>query len=300
MPWWILHRLTPDDALAIAKYLKTMPPVRNRIPPPLEYGWLETLAAKLLLPLPAAIPRALTYADGNFGTTSGGDASGLEIQRALVVGEWILASAAAVLWLASGRRDAARPKRRLRGALVAIAVLLLVAAAWLVIGLPQRVPPEPLAEAVAQGIPDPPPASTQERTALLRRGHYLFRVTSCTLCHGNDGSGGPKISWKPFGTLWTSNISSDRETGIGSWSDAEVARAIRSGVSRNGRTLHWQGMIWDLLSNFDEEDVRAIVAYVRTLPPVKKAIPAPRPPAPDDCAVYTFFVRGTLGESGCR
>jgi hypothetical protein len=59
-------------------------------------------------------------------------------------------------------------------------------------------------------------------------------------------------------------------------------------------------MTWDLLSNLDEEDVRAIIAYLRMLPPVAKAIPPARPPAPDDCAVYTFFLRGRLDQPGCR
>lgn len=81
--------------------------------------------------------------------------------------------------------------------------------------------------------------------------------------------------------------------------DAQVARAIRSGMSSDGRQLHWQGMTWDLLSNLDEEDVRAVIAYLRTLPPVRKAVPSARPPAPDDCEVYTFFLRGR-SSPGCR
>jgi len=77
-------------------------------------------------------------------------------------------------------------------------------------------------------------------------------------------------------------------TGIGGWSDGQIARAIRAGVSRDGRALHWQGMTWDHASNWDEEDARALVVYLRSLPPVRHAIPAPRPPAPDDCVVYSF------------
>ena len=107
------------------------------------------------------------------------------------------------------------------------------------------------------------------------------------------------MSWVPFGTLWTRNISSDQATGIGAWSDPEIARAIRSGVSRDGRMLHWQGMIWDHASNWDEEDIRALTTYLRHLPPVQRAVPPARPPAPDDCAVYTFWV--TPSETpGCR
>jgi mono/diheme cytochrome c family protein len=301
MPWFVLHQLTPEDALSIATYLRSMPPVRNRIPPPLEYGYVETLVGKLLTPLPAAMPVGLSYADGDFGWRGEGEPRRGGLQAVLVAAEWALAAVALALWLTARRADAPRPgRRRLRRALAAIGLLALALAAWVVIGLPQRIPPEPLAQAVAAGIPEPPRAAAPERAALLDRGRYLFTVTSCSFCHGNDGSGGDKISWKPFGTLWARNITSDRETGIGAWSDAEVARAIRSGISRDGRPLHWQGMIWDLLSNLDEEDLRAVVAFVRTLPPVRKAIPLPRPPAADDCEVYTFFLRGALGEAGCR
>jgi hypothetical protein len=105
-----------------------------------------------------------------------------------------------------------------------------------------------------------------------------------------DGRGGLKVSWAPFGTLWARNITPDSATGIGGWSDAQIARAIRAGVSQDGRALHWQGMIWDHASNWDEEDIRALIVYLRALPPVRHAIPAPRPPAPDDCSVYTFWV----------
>jgi hypothetical protein len=99
--------------------------------------------------------------------------------------------------------------------------------------------------------------------------------------------------------LWTRNITSDPQLGIGAWSDAEIARAIRSGVSRDGRALHWQGMPWDHFSNWDEEDIRALIAYLRTLPPVANAVPPPRPPAPDDCAVYTFWTSSST-VYGCQ
>jgi hypothetical protein len=86
------------------------------------------------------------------------------------------------------------------------------------------------------------------------------------------------------------NITSDQKAGIGAWKDADIARAIRSGITPTGRVLHWQGMIWDHASNWDEEDVRAIIAYVRLLPPVSKEVPPARPPGPDDCEVYTFWI----------
>jgi hypothetical protein len=48
-------------------------------------------------------------------------------------------------------------------------------------------------------------------------------------------------------------------------------------------------MLWDHFSNFDEEDVRSLVAYLRVLPPVVKRIPDPTPPSPADCDEYTTF-----------
>jgi mono/diheme cytochrome c family protein len=138
-----------------------------------------------------------------------------------------------------------------------------------------------------------------EQKAMAERGQYLYTIASCALCHGDDGRGGVKISWRPMGTLWVRNISSDPDTGIGTWSDAEVARAIRSGVSRDGYALHWQGMTWDHASNWDEEDIRALIVFLRTLPPVSNKVLADRPPAPDDCEIYTFWTSPS-STYGCK
>ena len=81
--------------------------------------------------------------------------------------------------------------------------------------------------------------------------------------------------------------------------DAAIALAIRSGVSADGRPLHWQGMIWDHASNWDEEDVRSLVAFLRRIPAVRRGIPAARPPAPDDCEIYTFWVTPS-SVAGCK
>jgi mono/diheme cytochrome c family protein len=106
---------------------------------------------------------------------------------------------------------------------------------WALYGLPalRVIPPEQIAHAVAGSIPRPAPTGSDspEHTALAARGQYLYTVASCALCHGNDGAGGAKISWAAFGTLWSRNITPDRETGIGTWSPREIARAIRSGVT---------------------------------------------------------------------
>ncbi|HZZ22746.1 MAG TPA: hypothetical protein VFE60_09290 [Roseiarcus sp.] len=99
--------------------------------------------------------------------------------------------------------------------------------------------------------------------------------------------------------MWTRNITADPQSGVGAWTDAELARAIRSGVSRDGRQLHWQGMTWDQLSNLEEEDLRAIIAYVRLLPPVNRTVPLPRAPAAGDCETYTFYLDRS-DQAGCH
>jgi hypothetical protein len=58
-------------------------------------------------------------------------------------------------------------------------------------------------------------------------------------------------------------------------------------------------MIWDHASNWDEEDIRSIVAYLGRIPPVHHEIPSARPPSPDDCEIYTFWV-STSNVPGCK
>jgi mono/diheme cytochrome c family protein len=304
MPWIQLHNLSSDDAIAIATYLKTkLPPVHNEIPAALRYGIVETLINKLSRPLPAAPPTLLTYAVGNFGQNGGLPRDWP--QRLLDIGQWlalVLGVIAFVFAAPPGRR---LPKRPLGWVLAALAVLGLSACGLVgaaIYRLPQLelIPPEIIAGGGGAALPRPLPANlkTPEQAALAARGWYLYSVASCALCHG-DGSGGAKISWRPFGTLWSRNITPDPTTGIGQWSDAEIARAIRSGVSRDGRALHWQGMIWDHASNWDEEDLRAIIVYLHTLPPVVKKIPDPTLPSAGDCAVYTIWISPSL-TPGCK
>jgi mono/diheme cytochrome c family protein len=284
--------------------LRTLPPVRNRIPAPLHYGVVETIASKLTRRLPAANVTVLTYADGNFGRTD-----------SLSVPEWlqstltdlqfaILIIGVAALMLTAERPDGAAQRRRWPILVIwTIGAALLVGLLSALYALPTLavIPPAQIVAGATAGIPEPDPTSviTPERRALIDRGRYLYTVASCAFCHNPNGAGGQKISWRPFGTLWTRNITTDTRTGIGAWSDPQIARAIRTGITPDGRVLHWQGMIWDHASNWDEEDVRALVAYLRVLPAIDHAVLPARPPAPDDCAVYTFWIAGST-QPGCH
>jgi mono/diheme cytochrome c family protein len=296
MLWAQFHNFTDEDATAIATFLKTESrPVHNPIPPKLAYGLVETIAMKLVRPLPATTPEALTYADGNFAIDAA-KGSPARLQAALVDAQWIVLVLAIVLFVRAGPRPGMAASI---GGVVVFAVagaLLFVFSQWPAI---RNMPPDPLVKAVNAGDFKPDTHEMPaERVRIVERGHYLYSV-SCAICHRTDGSGGTPISWRAFGTLWTRNITSHPQAGVGGWTDVELERAIRSGVSRDGRQLHWQGMTWDQFSNLDEEDLRAIVAYVRLLPPVARVVPLPRSPSSDDCETYTFYLEQS-DRPGCR
>lgn len=120
---------------------------------------------------------------------------------------------------------------------------------------------------------------------VLARGEYLVRtVGHCTQCHGDYPrtepakntpdvplSGGFEFAMGPLGTMWSSNLTSDPETGLGRRSDEEIARAIATGVLPDGKL----SLFMRFASDFSAEDLSAVVSYLRSLPPVKKAIAPP-------------------------
>ncbi len=303
MPWMYLHALTDADALAIARYLKTLPAVRNAVPEPLQYGVIETIYGKLRAgKMPVAPPRVLTYREGSYANPRG-IAPGT-VEAWLAGAQWLVLGLGLIAFVFARPRGSRLPRSVLGWSgtiLGTVALVVLFAAGWFVYRTPALafLPPDRIAEGAAGSIPRPDLSKLDpQRAALVARGRYLFNVASCAYCHGNDGSGGAKLSGG-LGTIFTPNISSHPEAGIGAWSDAQIERAIRSGVSRNGRPLYWQGMPWDHFSNWDDEDVRSLVTYLRMLPPVAEKVPPYRPPAPDDCKVYTFWITPNR-QPGCR
>jgi mono/diheme cytochrome c family protein len=296
MLWPFFHNFTSEDATALATFLKTtLRPVRNPIPPKLTYGLVETVVMKFTRPLPATTPKALTYGDGNFAIDPA-RGSPSRMQTLLVTAQWITLALALVLIVRAGPRPGIRATVTVFLLLAIVGGLLYLLSQWPSI---RGMPPDPLVKAVnAGGVTPDTHGLPPERVRMVERGHYLYSV-SCAICHGTNGSGGTPISWKPFGTLWTRNITAHPRAGVGDWTDRELGRAIRSGVSRDGRQLHWQGMTWDQFSNLEEEDLRAIIAYVRLLPPVDRLVPPARPPAADDCTTYTFYLQKS-DQAGCR
>lgn len=124
----------------------------------------------------------------------------------------------------------------------------------------------------------------------VARGEYLFNYSlNCWGCHGSLGSKSPDepqagglefdlTTVGPpggFGYVYASNITPDAETGIGTWSDGELVRALREGLDPEGHLL-FPIMEAEWWSGLSDEDVLALVAYMRSLPPVRAEVPDSR------------------------
>jgi mono/diheme cytochrome c family protein len=109
--------------------------------------------------------------------------------------------------------------------------------------------------------------------AEIARGRYMFGATGGCGCHtapkGQADAGGRRYDG-PFGTVYSSNITPDRQTGIGAWTDEQIITAIRLGRRPNGERL-LPVHPYPVFNGMAEEDVRAIVAFLRTTKPVSQA-----------------------------
>jgi mono/diheme cytochrome c family protein len=107
-------------------------------------------------------------------------------------------------------------------------------------------------------------------SALVKRGRDLAAIGNCNDCHtvrgAKDFAGGLPVP-TPFGTIYSSNITPDPETGIGRWSEAAFRRAMQSGVDRDGRHLY-PTFPYDHFTHVSDEDDRALYAYLMTRRPV--------------------------------
>jgi hypothetical protein len=126
--------------------------------------------------------------------------------------------------------------------------------------------------------------------ARIERGTYLVNgLLGCMYCHSEHDAGLPGappkietlasgrllVSDPDLGTLYSANITPDRETGIGNWTDDEVARAIREGVDKNGRAL-FPIMPYDNFRYLSDDDLAAVIVYIRSLPPIRNSVPKPK------------------------
>ncbi|WP_441236835.1 c-type cytochrome [Bradyrhizobium sp. 930_D9_N1_4] len=120
-------------------------------------------------------------------------------------------------------------------------------------------------------------ASEAELSDSLARGRYLLTIAHCLECHTPEGpsavhdfaaaSGkGGRTFRGPWGQSVSPNITPDLASGLGQWSDDEIKRAITQGIARDGRKLK-PPMAYAAYASMTAQDIDAIVAFLRTLPP---------------------------------
>lgn len=119
--------------------------------------------------------------------------------------------------------------------------------------------------------------------AAIQRGHYLAEAADCQSCHTLPGSNHPFAGGRtietPFGVLAAPNITPDRETGIGDWTDEQFDTAVRRGRDREGARLY-PAMPFPYFARLSRQDVMDIRAYLSTVEPVRNAVKVNRLPFP--------------------
>ena len=127
-----------------------------------------------------------------------------------------------------------------------------------------------------------PSVAASTDSAIIERGRYVVRdLAPCASCHLNPAQRATAIEgadvslsggWVfdiPPGKFYARNLTSDKETGLGNVSDRAIARALRNGVGHDGRVL----LPFMEMQGLSDDDLQAVVSYLRTLPPVQNVVP---------------------------
>jgi mono/diheme cytochrome c family protein len=189
------------------------------------------------------------------------------------------------------RPPVARPMRRSHPVLWTLIALVIaggVVAAYVVGG------PGPLSFArgtrvALKDYSGPSPAGVPEElksSSLIAQGEYLARAADCMVCHtarGGTPFAGGRAFVLPFGTMYSTNITPDVDTGIGRYSDQDFLNAVHKGIGRNGVRLY-PAMPFASYTLMSDGDALAIKAYLFSLKPVHA-------PAPENTLKFPFNQR---------
>lgn len=168
--------------------------------------------------------------------------------------------------------------RRILFSVIAIAVVAFIVGVWIIRG------PGPMAFAGGPNValaeykganPTGVPAALAQ-ASVVERGAYLAKAADCMVCHTAPGGkeyAGSLGFTLPFGTLYSTNITPDKETGIGNYSDQDFLGAMHRGVRRDGARLY-PAMPYTSYTYVSDADALAIKAYLFSLPPVRSTPPA--------------------------
>lgn len=142
--------------------------------------------------------------------------------------------------------------------------------------------------------------------AAVERGEYLVELLGCGSCHTDGaligdpdfdrslaGSGVGIAYTNPLGEsrpgiIYPANITPDDDTGIGTWSDAQIAMAIRAGIGRHG-SRRLASMPWQGYAKISQDDVTAIVGYLRSIEAVSHRVPGEVAPGERASHPFVYF-----------
>jgi mono/diheme cytochrome c family protein len=134
------------------------------------------------------------------------------------------------------------------------------------------------------------PAVSSFDAGLVKRGAELAAIGNCVVCHtapgGREFAGGRALP-TPFGTIYSTNITPDTETGIGGWSSAAFSRAMRRGVRRDGAYLY-PAFPYDHFTLVSDSDNDALYAFLMTREPVHATPPGNQLPFPLNVRAMMF------------
>jgi mono/diheme cytochrome c family protein len=117
---------------------------------------------------------------------------------------------------------------------------------------------------------------------LVAKGQYIFEVAGGCACHSvpkETPHAGARAFPIPFGTVYSTNITQDKETGLGNWTDQQIRDAMVKGIRPDGSRI-LPVMPYEAYAGMAPEDLKALIVYLRTLKPVKKATPQMKSWAP--------------------
>ena len=121
--------------------------------------------------------------------------------------------------------------------------------------------------------------AAEAKNDLVERGQYIFSLAGGCACHsapkGTPHAGAREFPI-PMAKIYSTNLTADKETGLGGWSDQQIHDAVVKGIGPNGERLI-PAMPYEAYSGMAQEDLKALIAYLRTLKPVRKE--NVRPPA---------------------
>ncbi len=167
------------------------------------------------------------------------------------------------------------------------------------------VPVEDFVKGADAGSPALDVISDPAERALAERGGYLVTVSDCLGCHQTPGPKGPDPTQflaggmtfvnAANGRVISRNLTPDRATGLGAVTDEEIKRVLRSGVHRSGRQMSPTLMPWAGYSSITDEDIHAIIVYLRRLKPISHSVPDPVPGAALPAGVMEQVYAGSDG-----